>query len=97
MPFTIVHDLVDPDDKQGRTFKQINSEKKHNIPLGALVEIDCPEQPRNHGVRLFVVNLGRDCDQTPLYWLSGEKDFEDRGLFNKWYGGWPEESLKVIK
>src|SRR5712675_2217234 len=94
MSFINVADLIDPNDKQGRSYRQVNSEKIHNIPLGSLVEI-VTEQKQN-GVRMFVVFRGRDCDKTPLYWLSGDLDFEDRGIFNKWFGGWSEESLKVI-
>lgn len=46
--------------KWPKTGKEVNAEKIHKIPIGALVEIKT-------GVRLFVVYHGRDCDQTPLY------------------------------
>lgn len=88
-----VADLRDPADQQGRTYRQVNAEKKHQIPLGSLVETE-------DGVRLFVVHLGRDCDQTPLYWLSHDKDdteVERQGFRNRWWlGGYAEESLKPI-
>lgn len=89
----MLHDLPDPDDPQGRTYKQINAERQHTIPLGALVELP-------NGSRLFVVCHERDCDMTPLYYLSYDPEdttqkvegFKNRG----WTGGWPEDSLKVI-
>lgn len=79
------HDLIDPDDPQGRTYKQVNMEKKHNIALDSLVELES-------GVRLFVTRQGRDCDMTPLYWLS-----PDKGTNHNQVGGYTETSLKVIK
>lgn len=83
--FMNVADLKCPDDPQGRTYRQINAEKKHSIQLGTLVEL-------KSGVRLFVALHGRDCDQTPLYWLSHK--YADK---NKMSGGHIEENLKVIK
>lgn len=85
MIFTTLYDSVDPNDSLGRSYKQINEEKNHSIPNGALVEIN------STGVRLFVAIKGRDCDQKPLYWLSHEKD-SNAPLF----GGYSEESLTVI-
>lgn len=93
--FINVADLKDPNDPQGRSYREINAEKLHNIPIGALVEIT------DTGVRLFVVHQGRDCDQTPLYWLSADQDDtkeNNPGWMNgSWTGGYPEESLQVIK
>lgn len=92
-----VADIQCPDDPQGRTYRQINAEKKHSIPLGALVEY-------YDGVRLFVVARTRDCDQTPLYWLSPDKkdippnEHEQYiGTSLRWVGGCLEDSLTVIK
>jgi hypothetical protein len=84
-----IADIVDPD--SGKTYRQINLEKGHSIPIGALVELD-------DGVRLFVVKHGRDCDGTPLYWLSWtvEPDHPDGNYMHK-YGGFLEDSLKIIK
>ncbi len=79
-------DLVDPDDPNGRTYRQVNAAKTHGIPLGALVEL-------GNGARLFVVYLGRDCDQTPLYWLAMSPD-EDRR--DKWRGGYDEDALTEV-
>lgn len=91
---TNVYDLIDPDDLQRRTYRQINAEKRHKILLGTLVEL--PD-----GCRAWVVHLGRDCDQTPLYWVSldcldfnaGSKPFAN----TSWRGGFNEEDLKVVK
>jgi len=95
MSFVLIHDLIDPYDPQGRTYKQVNADKQHAIPIGALVEID-------FGVRLFVVKHNRDCDMTPLYSLSpycpGEDAWHARSLGNlhKHFGGYSEERLTVI-
>lgn len=95
--FINVADLPDPD-HPGKTYRESNAEKTHRIPLGALVELE-------NGVRMFVVKQGRDCDQTPLYWLAWQKldprDEKD-GQFmmhfrRRWIGGYPEESLNWIQ
>jgi hypothetical protein len=78
-----VADLACPNDPQGRTYRQINAAKAHGLALGALVEIES-------GARLFIVLLGRDCDQTPLYWLAAERGEDDKA---KWIGGYPEDAL----
>ena len=89
----IVHDLIDPDDPQGRTYKEVNATKQHNIPIGALVELPT-------GARLFVVHHGRDCDMTPLYYMSYDRtDTEGRvSRFRNpsWTGGYSEDALTVI-
>ena len=86
-------DMVDPRDPAGRSYREINAAMPHAIQRGALVEMES-------GVRLFVVLCGRDCDQTPLYWLAPDADDvvpEREGFANpKWIGGYPEESLTVI-
>ena len=88
-----IADLRDPDDPQGRSYRQVNAEKTHSIPIGALVELE-------NGARLFVVHHGRDCDQTPLYWLSADEDDTEQeraGWMNYgWTGGYSEDSLTVI-
>lgn len=103
--FVNVADLSDPKDPQGRTYRQVNAEKTHAIPLGALVEVAGSEGFRMNGVRLFVVMQGRDCDQTPMYWLSADPNDlpspeDDRDFWtkarHKWYGGFDDEALKVI-
>jgi hypothetical protein len=92
-----IADLKDPNDPAGRSYRQVNAEKAHGIALGALVELE-------RGARLFVVMLGRDCDQTPLYWLAPsilEATEEEEPAYyryhrTKWVGGYDEESLTVI-
>jgi len=72
----LVYDLVNPD--TGNTYKQDNLELKHNIPLGALVEVKF-DQWLGDGAcwkvhaRLWVVKHTRDCDGTPLYSLCVRK------------------------
>ena len=97
MHIVVVHDLVCPDDPQGRTYRQINAEKTHEIPIGALVETE-------NGVRAFVVLQGRDCDMTPLYYLSMKQEdvgrtavecgaWSERMKAPHWYGGCSNVSL----
>lgn len=71
-----IGDIVE---ENGKTIRQNNLEKKHNIPLGSLVEIiskdDENDEPgeHRHGLRLFVTGHTRDCDGTPLYALAYTK------------------------
>lgn len=90
-----INDFVNP--KTGKTYRQENEEKTHNIPLGTLVET--PD-----GLRLWVVDHERDFDGTPLYGLSFEKRW-DVNMFGAAYKalanaridhGYSEESLKII-
>ena len=105
MPYLVnIADLLDPDDPQGRSYRQVNAEKQHQIPIGALVEIVSVDENDDHesnGVRLFVVFHGRDCDQTPLYSLCHDpKDTiaERQDFYNRtWINGYGEESLEVIR
>lgn len=66
-------------EENGKTVRQNNMEKKHNIPLGSLVEIICKDSEddepgeHRHGLRLFVTGHTRDCDGTPLYALAYTK------------------------
>lgn len=88
-----IADLRDPDDPQGRSYRQVNAEKQHRIPIGALVELPT-------GARLFVVHHGRDCDQTPLYYLSADADdtTKEREHFrnSSWVGGYSESHLTPV-
>jgi len=101
-----IADMVNPD--SGKTYREENNELVHNIPLGSLVETDFNdeylESPKS-GLRLFVVSHDRDCDGTPLYSLSFQKDwtpekydflskFSRRLMVDSGYG---ENSLKLIK
>lgn len=56
----------------GKTIRENNLERTHQLPLGALVEINAPEVKDHHGLRLWIVAHMRDCDGTPLYGLSFE-------------------------
>jgi len=90
---TNVADLPDPDDAQGRSYRQVNAEKTHELAIGTLVELSC-------GARAWVVSLGRDCDQTPLYWLALDKD-DTKQHYPKmanpdWTGGYSADNLKVV-
>jgi hypothetical protein len=87
MEMTFVGDLVM---ESGKTWKEENLEKTHNIPIGSLVEVKRSEYSDPcEGVRLHVITHGRDCDGTPLYWLgvAGEPHSN---------GGYSEDSLEVI-
>lgn len=105
MNYINIADIKNP--TSGKTFREENLEMNHNIPLGTLVEIECDdeytEMPKN-GLRLFVVSHDRDCDGTPLYSLSFNKDWK---LESSQYipkiaflmqkdPGYSEKSLKVI-
>lgn len=72
-----------------KTYRQLNEEMTHQIPLGALVELRSYSVERDEweddpfGLRLYVVGHIRDCDQTPLYNLSFKRPpelAEDRKL-----------------
>ena len=62
-------------EENGKTIRENNMEKDHNIPVGALVEVKMDSWygdgacDKTHA-RLWVIEQGRDCDGTPLYWLS---------------------------
>lgn len=96
-----IADLVSPSDVYGRTYRQINAAKSHTIPVGSLVECGGSDDSYRDGIRLFVVHHGRDCDQTPLYYLSADPDDtkEERPGFRNasWYGGVPEQYLTVVR
>jgi hypothetical protein len=95
MTITIVNvaDLEDPNDSEGRTYRQVNASRSHKIPIGSFVELE-------DGCRSWVVHHGRDCDQTPLYYLCMDKD-NTEPRFEKfmnpgWSGGYAAVSLKII-
>ena len=62
-----VADIVEPN---GKTWRENNLAKNHDIALGTLVELIPSDYEEKGGVRLFVVNHSRDCDGTPLYDMS---------------------------
>lgn len=92
--FLFVHDIVE---ENGKTVRENNLEKKHNIPIGSLVEI------KDSRERLYVCQQIRDCDGTPLYSLCMKDDlaldFEDilNRIHSSWDGGYSEENLKIIE
>lgn len=68
----LVHNFINPE--TGKTYKQENLGKKHQIPIGSLVEVKYDAWygaacEKVHA-RLWVVAHTRDCDGTPLYTLS---------------------------
>lgn len=98
----IIHNLVDPE--TGKTYRELNLERRHGIPIGSLVEFRRDEEypkPDIEGVRLFVVAHLRDCDGTPLYAMSACRSdtvVERRGFANaKWIHGYTEDDLEVIQ
>ena len=68
-----IGDIVE---SNGRTVKENNLSISYNIPLGSLVEIT--NEDEDSGVRLFVVSHDRDCDGTPLYGLSFDKNVQEK-------------------
>lgn len=59
----------------GKTIRENNLEKQHNLCVGDLVEVKTSEWKGDGAclkihARMFIVHCGRDCDGTPLYWLS---------------------------
>ena len=78
-----IADLKNPNDLQGRTYREINNATKHNFSFGDLVEIES-------GVRLVITRLSRDCDGTPLYWLGLNVGYTVSR-------GHPEDGIKLIK
>jgi len=109
-----VAELVNP--ATGKTYREENNARVHAIPLNALVEVmkyDMDESvyvDNPHGLRLYVTRHGRDCDGTPLYYLSHMTiaEYNDICEFMKMCqlhgdvfkprlaGGYPEECLKVV-
>lgn len=101
-PFIVIPDLVDRE--TGKTYREENAKLEHSIPIGTLVDVlqdDPLDDAPYAGVRLYVVYHGRDCDMTPLYWLSPCRDDTEReygSLANpRWVGGFPENILKVVR
>lgn len=83
--------IADLDSGSGKSYREINLAKKHNLQVGQLVEIS------KTNCRLFIVKLTRDCDGTPLYTLCHDKDdviVNNAGFGNYgWVNGFTEDSL----
>ena len=77
-----IADLIDPEDTQGRSYREVNLSTNHNLKIADLVELDS-------GARLFIALLRRDCDGTPLYSLTPD--------FRTEIHGYAEGSLKKIE
>lgn len=71
-----VADIVE---ENGKTVKENNVEKQHSIAIGTLVEVNI-DYSEEHGIRLFVCSHDRDCDGTPLYTLSFDKEAGEKLL-----------------
>lgn len=103
-PMIVVHDVIEAN---GKTIRENNETKGHNIPLGTLVEIKYDHWfgdgacEKVHA-RLWVVEHARDCDGSPLYTLSkyrdaGSRDPQNKNLFAPWtINGYDEESLTPV-
>ena len=89
----IISDLKDPNDSQGRSYREVNNARVHKFTVGQLVEIE-------DGVRMFVAKQSRDCDGTPLYCLTHLKDdyTQNREGFanHNWVTGISEDYMSVI-
>lgn len=96
-----ISDLVE---SNGKTIRENNLEKMHDIPIGTLVEVKYQQW---HGdgacervhARLWVVGHDRDCDGTPLYSLSEYKEpmFVDGSLKYRGEDGWWIKKEIVLK
>lgn len=58
----MIHDLTDPNDNQGRSYKEVNENKQHKFKVGDDVMFK--------GSHAVVTDTYRDCDGTPLYRLK---------------------------
>lgn len=75
----ILVNFADIIEENGKTIRENNLEKTHDIPIGTLVEVKFDEWHGNGAcekthARLWVVSHDRDCDGTPLYSLSPFKE-----------------------
>lgn len=53
----------------GKTVRENNFSKGHNIPVHSIIEVNC-KGSNLHRLRLYVTAHGQDCDGSPLYYLS---------------------------
>lgn len=89
MERVFIADLTNPDDPQGRTYRQINNATPHKFGLYVLVELE-------NGVRLFTADQTRDCDGTPLYSLTPESKGEHPLNEILWTYGYSEDGMKAV-
>lgn len=77
-----VADLINPE--TGKTYREENLEKQWAIPLGSVVKVlhysseSNTYEEHEDCLVLYVVNRARDCDGTPLYWLSSQNHLEHK-------------------
>ncbi|MDD5149990.1 MAG: hypothetical protein PHC28_05840 [Flavobacterium sp.] len=105
-----VADIVN--EETGLTFREENNNKKHNIPIGSLVEVKYEEWYGDGAcaiihARLFVVDHDRDYDGTPLYTLAKSKTQQEyykveiEGYVPAYFpisnSGFPEYMLTIIE
>ncbi len=89
--FFNIADLTDPNDPQGRTYRQINLATPHKYEVGALIELE-------NKARLFIARQTRDCDGAPLYSLTHETRKDDFPLNELYFAhGFSEEGMTEIK
>ncbi len=69
-----VADLTDPNDKNGRTYREINNATSHNYKVGQQVIL-------SSGSVGFIESLTRDCDGTPLYKIVINNGFYSEDSF----------------
>jgi hypothetical protein len=92
---TVAINFADIVEDNGKTIRENNIEKIHDISIGTLVEVKFNQW---HGdgacekthARLWVVGHNRDCDGTPLYSLSRYREpmFVDGTLRYRGDDGW---------
>jgi len=90
----IAHNIPD---KNGVSKKDRNLLIHHSYKVGEMAQL-------KDGVRLHIVKLVRDCDGTPLYELSADKNDTEWGVsFNQhnhrqrtWVGPYSADSICVV-
>lgn len=94
----MVYNQIDP--ATGRTYREDNLARKHRIPIGTLVEVKFDAWFGGGAcwkvrARLWVVKHTRDCDGSPLYGISRNRE-PDMAFPFYVHGGFAEDSLLVI-
>lgn len=97
-------------ESNGKTIRENNLKKEHQICIGSLVEVKYDNWYGNGACskrcdRLFVVEHTRDCDGTPLYTLASSNEyltnnqdsFFTKCAIYKTEHGFSEETLTVIE
>ena len=94
----IAYNLINPE--TGRTYREDNLTRMHQIPIGTLVEVKFDRWFGDGAcwkvlARLWVVKHTRDCDGTPLYCLSQYRDIHMAASLYA-HHGFAEDSLLVL-